>query len=198
MVVKIEARILPGTNFHFPSTSVPPGTFLGSASACSMAPAARPQVSTNISCCNALGSKPAGRHCCCRSMGQAEERTSDRHRPRSTYYAGRVGNFMCNYPRRSGPSVNTSVIQPIHIISLSVEAKQTDALLFADYRSERTCLSSSAVTADSNKCYGEFQRRLTSIASDRTRRRHPHAYVCLVSCVLAVFVSINIGRSDVT
>ena len=115
------------------------------------------------------------------------------HRPRSTYYAGRVGNFMCNYPRRSGPSVNTSVIQPIHIISLSVEAKQTDALLFADYRSERTCLSSSAVTADSNKCYGEFQRRLTSIASDRTRRRHPHAYVCLVSCVLAVFVSINIG-----
>jgi len=32
MLVKIEARILifPGTNFHFPSTSVPPGTFLGS------------------------------------------------------------------------------------------------------------------------------------------------------------------------
>jgi len=29
MLVKIEARILifPGTNFHFPSTSVPPGTF---------------------------------------------------------------------------------------------------------------------------------------------------------------------------
>ena len=35
MAVKIEARILifPGTDFHFPSTSVPPGTFLGSASA---------------------------------------------------------------------------------------------------------------------------------------------------------------------
>jgi len=34
MLVKIEARILifPGTDFHFPSTSVPPGTFLGSAS----------------------------------------------------------------------------------------------------------------------------------------------------------------------
>jgi len=33
MHVKIEARILifPGTTFHFPSTSVPPGTFLGSA-----------------------------------------------------------------------------------------------------------------------------------------------------------------------
>ena len=29
MLVKIEALILifPGTNFHFPSTSVPPGTF---------------------------------------------------------------------------------------------------------------------------------------------------------------------------
>jgi len=34
MLVKIEARILifPSTDFHFPSTSVPPGTFLGSAS----------------------------------------------------------------------------------------------------------------------------------------------------------------------
>jgi len=33
MLVKIEARILifAGTGFHFPSTSVPPGTFLGSA-----------------------------------------------------------------------------------------------------------------------------------------------------------------------
>jgi len=33
MLVKIEARILifPGTDFHFPSTSVPQGTFLGSA-----------------------------------------------------------------------------------------------------------------------------------------------------------------------
>ena len=33
MLVKIEARIpiFPGTDFHFPSTSVPPGTFLGSA-----------------------------------------------------------------------------------------------------------------------------------------------------------------------
>jgi len=32
MPVKIEARILifPGTDFHFPSTSVPPDTFLGS------------------------------------------------------------------------------------------------------------------------------------------------------------------------
>ena len=32
MLVKNEARILifPGTDFHFPSTSVPPGTFLGS------------------------------------------------------------------------------------------------------------------------------------------------------------------------
>jgi len=32
MLVKIEARILifPGTDFHFPSTSVPPGAFLGS------------------------------------------------------------------------------------------------------------------------------------------------------------------------
>jgi len=32
MLVKIEARILifPGTDFYFPSTSVPPGTFLGS------------------------------------------------------------------------------------------------------------------------------------------------------------------------
>ena len=32
MLVKIEARslIFPGTDFHFPSTSVPPGTFLGS------------------------------------------------------------------------------------------------------------------------------------------------------------------------
>ena len=31
MLVKIEARILifQGTDFHFPSTSVPPGTFLG-------------------------------------------------------------------------------------------------------------------------------------------------------------------------
>jgi len=31
MLVKIEARILifPGTDFHFPSTSVPPGTFFG-------------------------------------------------------------------------------------------------------------------------------------------------------------------------
>ena len=29
MLVKVEARILifPGTDFHFPSTSVPPGTF---------------------------------------------------------------------------------------------------------------------------------------------------------------------------
>ena len=36
MLVKIEARILifPDTDFHFPSTSVPPGTFLGSASSC--------------------------------------------------------------------------------------------------------------------------------------------------------------------
>ena len=34
MHVKIEARILifPGTDFYFPSTSVPPGTFLGSGS----------------------------------------------------------------------------------------------------------------------------------------------------------------------
>ena len=34
MLVKIEARILIflGTGFHFPSTSVPPGTFLGSVS----------------------------------------------------------------------------------------------------------------------------------------------------------------------
>jgi len=33
VLVKIEARILifPGMDFHFPSTSVPPGTFLGSA-----------------------------------------------------------------------------------------------------------------------------------------------------------------------
>jgi len=33
MLVKIEARILifPGTDFHLPSTSVPPGMFLGSA-----------------------------------------------------------------------------------------------------------------------------------------------------------------------
>ena len=33
MLVKIEARILifPGTDFHFPSTTVPPGTFKGSA-----------------------------------------------------------------------------------------------------------------------------------------------------------------------
>ena len=33
MLVKIKTRILifPGTDFHFPSTSVPPGTFLGSA-----------------------------------------------------------------------------------------------------------------------------------------------------------------------
>ena len=33
MLAKIEARILifPGTDFHFPNTSVPPGTFLGSA-----------------------------------------------------------------------------------------------------------------------------------------------------------------------
>jgi len=32
MLVKIEARILifPGTDVHFPSTSVPPDTFLGS------------------------------------------------------------------------------------------------------------------------------------------------------------------------
>jgi len=32
MLAKIEARILifPGTDFHFPSTFVPPGTFLGS------------------------------------------------------------------------------------------------------------------------------------------------------------------------
>jgi len=32
MLVKIEARLLifPGTDFHFPSTSVPPSTFLGS------------------------------------------------------------------------------------------------------------------------------------------------------------------------
>jgi len=32
MLVKIEARIVifPGTDFHFPSTSVSPGTFLGS------------------------------------------------------------------------------------------------------------------------------------------------------------------------
>ena len=32
MLVKIEARVLifPDTDFHFPSTSVPPGTFLGS------------------------------------------------------------------------------------------------------------------------------------------------------------------------
>jgi len=32
MLVKNEARIMffPGTDFHFPSTSVPPGTFLGS------------------------------------------------------------------------------------------------------------------------------------------------------------------------
>jgi len=32
MLVKIEARILifQGTDFHFPSTSVPPGTFLRS------------------------------------------------------------------------------------------------------------------------------------------------------------------------
>jgi len=31
MLAKIEAWILifPGTDFHFPSTSVPPGTFLG-------------------------------------------------------------------------------------------------------------------------------------------------------------------------
>jgi len=36
MLVKIEARILifPGTDFHFPSTSVPPGTFLGSEADC--------------------------------------------------------------------------------------------------------------------------------------------------------------------
>jgi len=33
MLVKIEARVLifPGTDFHFPSTSVPPGTISGSA-----------------------------------------------------------------------------------------------------------------------------------------------------------------------
>ena len=33
MLVKIEAQVLvfSGTDFHFPSTSVPPGTFLGSA-----------------------------------------------------------------------------------------------------------------------------------------------------------------------
>jgi len=40
MLVKIEARILifPGTDFHFPSTFVPLGTFLGSAARCSPCP----------------------------------------------------------------------------------------------------------------------------------------------------------------
>ena len=35
MLVKIEAQILifPGTDFHFPSTSVPPGTFFKEGSA---------------------------------------------------------------------------------------------------------------------------------------------------------------------
>jgi len=44
MLVKIEARILifPGTDFHFPSTSVPPGTFLGSGALCVASGAARP------------------------------------------------------------------------------------------------------------------------------------------------------------
>ena len=39
MIVKIEARILifPGTDFHFPSTSVPPGTFF------KLCPQARPK-----------------------------------------------------------------------------------------------------------------------------------------------------------
>jgi len=49
MLVKIEARILifPGTDFHFPGTSVPPGTFLGSAISSSLPlPEPAPQIPT--------------------------------------------------------------------------------------------------------------------------------------------------------
>ena len=56
------------------------------------------------------------------------------------------------------------------------------SLMFADYRTQRSCLSSPVVTADSNKCYVDFQRRLSSIVDD-TNKRHPHAYVCLLSYV---------------
>ena len=43
MLVKIEARILifPGTDFHFPSTSVPSGTFFKALRACEVCSAAK-------------------------------------------------------------------------------------------------------------------------------------------------------------
>jgi len=61
--------------------------------ACSTALAARPQLSIAISSRRTLSSKPAGRHCCCRSMGQTDRRTDEHLIVTKTlaYYVGNVG-----------------------------------------------------------------------------------------------------------
>jgi len=73
MLVKIEARILifPGTDFHFPSTSVPPGTFLGSGGTCNFGAGGLlsgtiswiPADLTSIAACHRCRLISAGRKC---------------------------------------------------------------------------------------------------------------------------------------
>jgi len=75
----------------------------------------------------------------------------------------------------------------VHLIRIRRLKPNKLSSLFAVYRTERTCLSSADVTAESNKCYAEFQQRLTFIANDE-EKRHPHAYVCLLLYVRDVFV----------
>ena len=66
--------------------------------ACSTAPAARrPQLAIDIICLQALSSKPAGRRCCCRSMGQTDEtdkRTPERCIDRAPHTAGSVDKLI--------------------------------------------------------------------------------------------------------
>jgi len=56
--------------------------------------------------------------------------------------------------------------------------------LFAVYRAERTCLSSAAVTTDSNKCYADFQRRLQFITDARKKQRQRLSHSEDTACIL--------------
>jgi len=63
----------------------------------STAPAPRTQLAIDIICLQALSSKPAGRRCCCRSMGQTDEtdkRTPERCIDRAPHTAGSVDKLI--------------------------------------------------------------------------------------------------------
>ena len=90
MLVKIEARILifPGMDFHFPSTSVSPGTFLGSACRSNIgggvATPATPAALTSMDTCTDVEDAFPGAACAC-SAARREQRA------RTAY----VGNYPC-------------------------------------------------------------------------------------------------------